>query len=172
MSGSRAILLDQIVGEVAARGVVDRSLRDLAEAVGSSHRMLLYHFGSREGLIAAIVKSVEAAQHDLQARLAAESSTPAELVRRMWVHLSSEELRPFVRLFFECVAAGSDEFTDSWIEESGKVSDQLGMDFSEEEVRMSVALVRGLLIDVLTSGETESATAALERFLAAMPHWE
>lgn len=171
MSGSRTVLLDRIVDEVAARGMVDRSLRDLAEAVGSSHRMVLYHFGSREGLVAAIVEAVEAAQRDLQARLAAESSSPAELVRRMWAHLSSEELRPFVRLFFECVAAGSDELTESWIEESGVISDQLGVDFPEEEVRMSVALVRGLLIDVLTSGETEPATAALERFLASMPHW-
>ena len=34
----------------------------LAAAIGTSHRMLIYHFGSREGLVAAIVASVEAPQ--------------------------------------------------------------------------------------------------------------
>ena len=33
-------------------GIADLSLRELAAAIGTSHRMLLYHFGSREGLLA------------------------------------------------------------------------------------------------------------------------
>ena len=45
-SGARAAR--RVVEEFAARGIGDRSLRDMAEAVGTSHRMLLHHFGSRE----------------------------------------------------------------------------------------------------------------------------
>ena len=62
---ARAELLDRVVADVAEHGLTDRSLRDIAAAVGTSHRMLLYHFGSRQGLVAAIVQSVEAAQRQL-----------------------------------------------------------------------------------------------------------
>ena len=43
----RRELLDALIAEFAAGGIGDRSLRRVAEAVGTSHRMLLHHFGSR-----------------------------------------------------------------------------------------------------------------------------
>ncbi|MEZ5140174.1 MAG: hypothetical protein R2711_15805 [Acidimicrobiales bacterium] len=46
-STARRELLDRVLAHVAEQGLSDRSLRDLATAVGTSHRMLLYHFGSR-----------------------------------------------------------------------------------------------------------------------------
>ncbi|HEX2214417.1 MAG TPA: TetR/AcrR family transcriptional regulator, partial [Mycobacterium sp.] len=38
----RRQLLDAVVAECARNGIGDRSLRDVAEAVGTSHRMLLH----------------------------------------------------------------------------------------------------------------------------------
>ena len=65
----RQALLDAVVEEFAERGIGDRSLRDLAAAVGTSHRMLLHHFGSRdELLLAALERSVL----DLAARFGAD----------------------------------------------------------------------------------------------------
>ena len=40
----------------------DFSLRDLAGSIGTSHRMLVYHFGSREALLIEIVRAFEAEQ--------------------------------------------------------------------------------------------------------------
>src|SRR5204862_6013267 len=77
---ARSVLLDRVVADVAEHGLTNRSLRDIAAAVGTSHRMLLYHFGSREGLVSAIVDAVEAAQRTLLRDLAAETSDPADLV--------------------------------------------------------------------------------------------
>ena len=64
MGAARDELLERIVTEVATHGLADRSMRELAAGVGSSHRMLLYHFGARDGLVAAIVAATEAAQRD------------------------------------------------------------------------------------------------------------
>jgi AcrR family transcriptional regulator len=58
----RKQLLDALVDEFAAGGVGDRSLREVAAAVGTSHRMLLHHFGSREGLLIAVVEQAERRQ--------------------------------------------------------------------------------------------------------------
>ena len=58
----RQQLLEALIEEFAAGGIGDRSLREVAAAVGTSHRMLLHHFGSREDLLVAIVEGVERRQ--------------------------------------------------------------------------------------------------------------
>src|SRR5258705_5264101 len=99
----RQELLDAVVKECAANGIGDRSLRDVAAAVGTSHRMLLHHFGSRNELLLAIVDEVERRQRALLHELPTE---PAAAVAAMWADLRRPELRPFERLFFECYARG------------------------------------------------------------------
>src|SRR3954447_6498176 len=47
----RERILQRIVAHVLAHGLGDESLREVAAAVGTSHRMLGYHFGSRDGLL-------------------------------------------------------------------------------------------------------------------------
>jgi AcrR family transcriptional regulator len=150
--------------------LADRSLRDIASAVGTSHRMLLYHFGSREGLVAALVESVESAQRHLLRQLATDADDAAALVTALWAQVSSPELRPFVRLFFESVAAtagtdAGDRLTSPWLADSQEVSALVGTDLDPVEVRLGVAVIRGLLIDVLVSGDVEPATNALLRFV-------
>src|SRR5246127_1775107 len=97
----RRQLLEALVEEFAAGGVGDRSLRDIAAAVGTSHRMLLHHFGSREDLLVAIVEQVERRQMGLLPEL---PTTPAESFAAMWADLRRPELRQLERLFFECYA--------------------------------------------------------------------
>ena len=166
MDDARALLLERVMAEVSVNGLADRSLREVAEAVGSSHRMLHYHFGSRAGLVAAIVETVESAQRELLAELAGEIEDPVELARALWVRTSAPELRPFVRLFFECVAlTGGVGLTDPWIETSLQIGERHGLPVDEDELRLGVAVTRGLLIDVLASDDASGATRAFERFL-------
>ncbi len=172
---ARDALLARIVADVAMGGLHDRSLRDLAAAVGTSHRLLLYHFGSRPGLVAAIVGFVEAAQRDVMTDLARQAQGPDDLVRRLWARLTAAELRPFVRLFFETVGhAGTtldgELLTGSWLEQARDVTESLGIAFDPIDVRLGIAVVRGLLIDVVATGDIASATAALERFLDGWRH--
>ncbi len=167
---AREALLERVLADVAAHGLHDRSLRDLAAAVGTSHRLLLYHFGSRAGLVAAIVDMVEAAQRAVLVDLAGVSTSADDLVRRLWRRVSSPELRPFARLFFETVGhAGTtpagERVTDSWLERAREATVLLGVEFDAVEVRLGVAVVRGLLIDVIATGDVAAADASLERFL-------
>lgn len=170
MGIARDELLERIVAEVATNGLADRSMRELAAGVGSSHRMLLYHFGSRDGLVAAIVAATEAAQRETLRELATTTDSPAELVRRLWASVSAPELRPFVRLFFETLATQArtpgtaTDPTQDWldvVQDLGPVAE--GSD--DVDTRLGIAVVRGLLIDVLATGDVETATAALDRYL-------
>ena len=169
---AREALLSRIVADVAAHGLHDRSLRDLAAAVGTSHRLLLYHFGSRAGLVAAVVAFVESAQRDVLLDLAESATGPEDLVRRLWARVSSPELRPFARLFFETIGhAGTtldgEVLTGSWVEQGRVATGVLGIAFDPVDVRLGIAVVRGLLVDVVATGDVGTATAALERFLAS-----
>ena len=115
---ARQQLLDRTIEYVAAHGMSDLSLRELATGVGTSHRMLIYHFGSREGLVAAIVTAIEAQQRVALDDLASHATTPRALVEAQWAQLSDPGLRPFVVLFFEVLALalhrrpGTDQFLE------------------------------------------------------------
>src|SRR6202035_5384159 len=120
----RRQLLDKLVEEFATGGIGDRSLRDVAAAVGTSHRMLLHHFGSREGLLIAIVEEAERRQMALVPDLPVN---PADGFAAMWSNLRRPELRQLERLFFECysrAAQGEKPFArmipgvvDGWLRE-------------------------------------------------------
>ena len=128
--------------------------------------MLLFHFGSRAGLVSAIVEAVESAQRELLVDLADEVTSPSELVLALWRQVSSAEMQPFVRLFFECVAVtGGEGLTDPWMEVADLVATKLGARIDPTELRLGVAVTRGLLIDVLSTGDAAEATASLERFV-------
>jgi len=179
MGAARDVLLSRIVDDVAENGLGDRSLRDLAASVDSSHRLLLYHFGSRPGLVEAIVERVEANERDVLARLADAIHDPIELVRALWRELTAPEVRPFIRLFFETVAysahdGGEIRLTEPWLATTESITARLGVRYDAVDVRLGIAVTRGLLIDVLTTGDVATATASLERFLglwsAAVPH--
>src|SRR5687767_6588612 len=99
--GRRAVLLAAVAATCGERGLGQRSLRDIAMETGTSHRMLIHHFGSREGLLVAVVQEVEARQAAIAGVLAGEVD---DVLTAMWDHLSDPALRASERLFFECYA--------------------------------------------------------------------
>src|SRR3954469_22298951 len=98
---AREQMLGRVVAFAAAEGIAGKSLREIAQGVGTSHRMLLYHFGSREGLLAAIVAAIEAQQRAVLAEISQRAGSAREVMLGLWEHLTQPELLPFVRLFFE-----------------------------------------------------------------------
>ncbi|SCL13475.1 transcriptional regulator, TetR family, partial [Micromonospora nigra] len=88
MTDPREALLDRCVDALTDAGFSQLSLREIAAAAGTSHRMLLYHFGSREGLLAAVVGRVEAQQRAALADLAAADIDPREVGRLFWRRLA------------------------------------------------------------------------------------
>jgi AcrR family transcriptional regulator len=175
---SREELLTAAVDHCAENGLGDLSLRRLGTAIGSSHRMLIYHFGSRDGLLTAIVREVEQRQRQaLAADLAELAGDPVAAARRMWRRLSGPELAATERLFYELYGralAGDpgaapllDDIVRGWVEPLVKeLSRGSGAYWlTRHDVRLGLAVMRGLLLDVLATGDVEETTEALETFL-------
>jgi AcrR family transcriptional regulator len=171
---AREALLDRCVEFLASNGFSQLSLRQIAAGTGTSHRMLIYHFGSREGLLTAVVNRVEARQREAFAAMARETDDPIELGRRFWRRLTDPSLAGAERLFFEIYvqALYGREWTESfratvisaWAGPIEELFVHYG--FSQEEARararLGIATTRGLLLDLLLTGEREAVEAAAE----------
>lgn len=170
-SERRRQLLDALVTEFAAGGVGDRSLRDVAAAVGTSHRMLLHHFGSREELLLAVVEEVERRQMGVLADL---PRTPAEGFAAMWADVRRPELRQAERLFFECyarAAQGEKPFArmvpgavDGWLAEVEALANPAHGPTDPAMARLGLAVVRGLLLDLVATDDDAGVDAAAVAF--------
>ena len=131
--------------------------------------MLIYHFGSREGLLIEVIRTVEdAAARGARPDAADEpEASPAETMRRMWRRVADPALWPNERLFFEVYAQalqGSpharpllDGIVDPWVEPLARLAVAQGRPEAEAraEARLGVAVVRGLLLDLLATGDRD-----------------
>jgi AcrR family transcriptional regulator len=174
----RARLLAAAIDYLQTRGISDLSLRELAAAIGTSHRMLIYHFGSKEGLLVAVVQAVEERQRAFLAGLAADPAVgPREAITTMWRHFADTRLWPAERLFFEIygqalqgrpgTAGFLDGIVDDWLEMLTQYSVRLGgpPEHARAEARLGVAVIRGLLLDLLATGDRAGIDEAVERFI-------
>ena len=176
---SKQRLLDAAIAYIAGRGLGDLSLLQLAAAIGTSHRMLIYHFGSKEGLLVEVVRAVERQQRDALAELDLDGDlTETELMRQMWKRLADPSLWAHERLFFEMYGQALqrrdhsvqllDGVVDSWV---GPVAAQLRRRHgvtpaaARADARLRLAVIRGLLLDLLATGDRAGVDRAMEQFI-------
>ena len=181
--GARERLLRKVVSFAEQSGITDKSLREIAAGASTSHRMLIYHFGSRAGLLAAVanqvatlvVRETEARQRSTLAGLAASKGTARDVMVGLWEQLTAAETMPFVRLFFEVFALASRgtpgtegllaNLTDPWLDEGAAAAARLGYDFDAATVRLGVAVSRGLLLDLVAGADRQEVDAAYRLFV-------
>ena len=177
---AREDLLVRAVAWFSENGVGETSLRSLGTALGTSHRMLIYHFGSREGLVTAVVEYVERRERDLLAELVAAGGDPYDAGMRFWTQVA-DSASTFAPLYFELaghamqgrphatvlrdwLAEGwTDALTDLYVA-AGHPPDRAG-----DLVRMSLAMARGLLFDVAITGDRAAADRAMTKFVELLP---
>jgi AcrR family transcriptional regulator len=180
----RQRLLDGAIEYVAEHGLADVSLRTLAAALGTSHRMLIHHFGSKERLWVEIVRTVEARQRELLGALLPDRERPvAEAMRAWWRHISDPALWPNERLFFEIYGQALqgrphttellDGIVDDWLGPVTEINLSLGVPrpLARAHARLGVAVTRGLLLDLLATQDTAAVDAAMEAFIDVYTGW-
>src|SRR5215831_2411309 len=171
-SQARERLLAAAVEHAMRGGIADMSLRELAAAIGTSHRMLLYHFGSREGLLTAVAGAVEESQRVVVSGRGISAADASGL----WQHFSDPQLWPAERLFFELYAQallgrpGTEGFLDNAIEPwiaalAPALTREAGLDSSAARAEARLAVTRGLLLDLLATGDRDGVAEAFERYL-------
>jgi AcrR family transcriptional regulator len=176
-------LLELAYGYVLTRGLADMSLRPLAQAIGSSPRVLLYLFGSKDGLIRALL---DRARRDELAAIEALRADPAsadlaETARQVWQWLADPEHRHLLGLWVEAYGRSLADPGGPWAGFAAQtVQDWLALLASRQPpgLRRSSAgaaqrtavlgVLRGALLDLLATGDSERTGEAVGQIVAAL----
>ena len=166
--GSRAHdLLVQVVEVFRERGTVDLSLREIAASVGTSHRMLTYHLGTRDNLQG--LAMLELSRQYLQHLDGKRPASRADIVRAVWDLFREPSNRLQTQLLFalsataaahpesENAALGADldDFANA-LTAYGE-AEGLEPDVARREARLIVATLLGLYLDFYVTRGDERA---------------
>jgi AcrR family transcriptional regulator len=171
--GIRARLRDQAVVYVLTHGLGDLALRPLAKALKTNARMLIYHFGSREGLMREIMAGLRELESARVARWMKSSRKPRtmpEFLRWYWRRISAPQARSAVNLVFELYALALRNPRDypGVLEEPlafwPKLVRAMGIqaEVDEVEATLLLAALRGLLLDLCATSDRRRTGAGMD----------
>jgi AcrR family transcriptional regulator len=178
-SPRRAELLDRAYEYVLMHGLAGLSLRPLAAAVQSSPRVLLFLFGSKDGLIRELLARARA---DEVAVVERQRGDLVQTAVATWEWLVAEEHRGLLRLWVESYAQSlvdpdgpwggfARATVDDWLELLGRAQpeEERGTAAGEMRRTLVLALLRGALLDLLATGDWERTTHAVRAALKHLP---
>lgn len=184
-SARKVELLEGAYRYALEHGLSDLSLRPLATAIGSSPRVLLFLFGSKDGLVRALLARARADELVLLDRLrGCAEGQPADLTtvaERVWEWLAADEHRELLKLWVEGYArslvapggpwAGFAQATvEDWLEVLADSQPVAERDTTAGRARRTqvLAVLRGGLLDLLATGDHERITAAVHMQLRSL----
>jgi AcrR family transcriptional regulator len=171
-------LLDATIEYVREYGLDGLTLRQLSAAIGTSHRMLNYHFGSKEGLLAEVVWAIEKQLGNALLEFDADPKlSPVEALRQFWEFQTRPKMVPMARMWVEVFAHALhgrphtssffETFDKAWAHPFTKIAMSAGDSpaVAKVDARLALAVMRGLYLDLLTTGDRGGVDKAKERFM-------
>lgn len=166
-------ILDAVADHVVAHGRHDLSLRAAAAAAGISHATLLHHFGSKEILIQEVLQRIG---HRAPQAESIDGSV-VERLKLLWAHWSAADGVPALALQYETFA---DALRDrerhhgllyasahAYLDPAKSALLAAGCPAGEADTIATdlVATLRGLLLDLVATGDRRRVDTAFSRLL-------
>jgi AcrR family transcriptional regulator len=170
----KADLLEQVTNYILENGLQDLSLRPLAEALGTSARMLIYHFGSKEQLVIEAITNAQTKQQALLQKQMVSSKSGTKTLQNFWAWFTSEDVMAFVRLLYDIENQGINgnvqylAFAKAIFEDWEVFMQHNVKSLSPEQVRLVVGVISGLLLYRLVTGKVEETDKAFNAFLKTL----
>ena len=165
-------LLNELIAYLAKHGIADLSLRPMAAATGTSARLLIFHFGSKEKLLEEVLGEMQAR---LQASFIAMAQAPRKgpLLRAFWDWALTEPNHAMLRLLYQLhmLAVQSPKTYGGYLK--GNSLDWLALiqEALPKEQRdpkfatLLGAVFDGLFIEYMSSGDRRRTTETLDSFI-------
>ena len=172
----RAELTEGALAHVLTNGLIGLSLRPLAAKLGTSDRMLLYHFGSKEALITEVVALANRRMSATVGPLDPPPRNVADLVRSAWSALSTPATIGAMGLYLEmCVlsvreperwSAAHEQLREPWLTLLRSGLADVGVPAARITTLADLVLdaIDGLLLDRLVSRDPARSDAAAAAF--------
>ena len=177
-------LLTAAYGYALSNGLADFALRPMAKAIGTSPRVLLFLFGSKDGLTRALLARARQDELAALATLRASQGQPglADTGREIWAWLVAPPHRALLSLWLEGYARSllgesgpwerfAAETVDDWLAllASRQPANRRRSKQGEADRTLLLAVLRGAMLDVLATGDTDRVTRAVEHYLDNLP---
>ena len=176
-SARRVEIVEAAYEYVLANGLAGASLRPVAEAVGSSTGVLRFLFGSKDGLVAALLERARSDELAVLERLPSEGDL-ASVARAVWDWLADPHHATVLRLWTESYAASLQDDAGPWTGfAAATVADWLSVlaRAQPRSVRTTaagraqrtavLAVLRGCFLDLLATGDRARTTRAVHAYL-------
>jgi AcrR family transcriptional regulator len=181
-SARQTELLESAYAYVLEHGLAELSLRPLAAAIGSSPRVLLFLFGSKDGLVRALLARARVDELALLERLRPVGDDPPAgldaVAAQVWEWLCADEHRALLTLWVEGYARSLLDPNGPWAGFArATVADWLGVLAAAQPPEQrgtpaglarrsaTLAVLRGALLDLLATGDRQRTTAAVHHQL-------
>jgi AcrR family transcriptional regulator len=172
-------LLAAVADYLLEHGLANLSLRPLAAATGTSARMLVYHFGSKERLIAEAMNEVRARQQKLAETWIRRHPAASfeEFLELVWSWVAAAEHESYLRLFLEVLGRGIGdaepfaEFSRStfedWVSWVQRRFEKAGRPAKKAKAFaiLTVSTIRGLALYSVATKDKRGAKQALRVFI-------
>lgn len=182
-SARKRELLEAAYGYALSNGLAEFSLRPLAKAIGTSPRVLLFLFGSKDGLTRALL--ARARQDELAAlatvRAHQQDADLSDAGREVWAWLVAPSHRALLSLWLEGYARSllgesgpwerfAVETVDDWLDllATRQSASQRRTKDAVAERTLLLAVLRGAMLDVLATGDADRVTRAVDRYLETL----
>jgi AcrR family transcriptional regulator len=169
-------LLEQCLEAAIASGAIELSINTIAKNIGTSGRMLVYHFGSKQELERQLIALLEVRLREklwaFQTVSPSGNNSLAAILLAMWRHLTSPEMHGLLKLTMALNqrALQGDVETQRFLErESQQWVDALKPLTNDETTALALLhLFNGAILDFLTTGNAQRGAQSIQRFAATL----
>ncbi len=165
-------LLEQCLEAAIVSGMIDLSINTIAKNIGTSGRMLVYHFGSKQELERQVITLLEIRLREKlwsfeTVTLRQEDSLTTTLLS-MWQHLTSPAMHGLLRLTMDLNqrAIHGDVETQYFLErENQQWVDSLTLLTNDKTTALALLhLFQGAILDFLTTGNVQRGQQSITSF--------
>lgn len=175
---TRTRLLALATEYVVCNGVSQLSLRPMAEAMGTSARMLLHHFGSKDALIQAVLSELEQSFISRAEQSFASNKSVSETIMELWQLTSSLDMEQALRAMFEVWGEGLifpdhyesylNSMVSPWVVLLQRQIQRQNIEQGDAKILATLIMGNfvGLQLVRLTEGDDQTTTQAIKKMLS------
>jgi AcrR family transcriptional regulator len=176
MRERKAELLEHLTAYFLEHGLPNISLRPMAVQVGTSARLLVFHFRSKDQLVAEVFEHIHAVLHKSLADSLSESKRQARVapIRAYWDWATNRKNLPFWRLLYELQMLATRnpvKYGKLLKRNSAQWRDLIDSSLGDSQASWSslfAAVFDGLFLELLATGDHKRTTAALDTFVTVV----
>ena len=174
MSTRKKELLHAALAYLLEHGLANASLRPMAAQLGTSPRILMFHFKSKERLLQEVMEEIQIHLQSSFERMSESGRKSDPPLRRFWKWATEKRNLPYLRLLYEAhiIAAQNPKVYGPYLRKTSHdwqdaVLQNLSQSVRGEDMAtLCIAVFDGLLLEMIMTGERSRLLAALNKFVA------